>query len=107
MGCDVTFRTWLLSMLANQGKACLGEVVELLTVQTNERGCLPFMFLMTAPAIRLASRAFECTRVKPRASFHPAPDLDVTLQAFETARARSKLVTGRAFGQSFQLLVSA
>ena len=29
------------------------------------------------------------------------------LQTFEAARGRSKFVTGRAFGQSFQLLVSA
>jgi hypothetical protein len=103
----MTVPAFLLSMLAGQGKARLGEVVEVLRVQTNERGCLPLMFLMTAPAIRFASRAFVCTRVKPRISFHPAPDLGVTLQTFETARGRPKLVTGGTFGQSFQLLVSA
>jgi hypothetical protein len=107
MGCDMTFLAFLLSMLADQCKASLGEVVELLTVQANQRGCLPLMFLMTAPAIRFASRAFVGPRVKPRLSFHPAPDLEVALQTFETACGGSKFVTGHAFSQSFQLLVSA
>jgi hypothetical protein len=65
------------------------------------------VFLVTAPAIRFASRAFVRKRVKSRLSFHPSPDLGVTLQTFETARGGSKFVTGHAFGQAFQLLVSA
>ena len=97
-GCDMTVPAFLLSMLAGQGKASLCEVVELLTVQPNERGCQSLMFLMTAPAIRFTGRTFVGTRVKPRLGFHPAPDLGVTRQTFETARGRSKFVAGRAFG---------
>jgi len=94
-------------MLSDQGKASLGEVVELLTVQANERGCQPLMFLMTAPAIRFANRAFVRTPVKPRLSFHPTPNLGVTLQTLETAGGGSEFVTGHALSQSFQLVVSA
>jgi hypothetical protein len=107
MSCDMTLPALLLSMLSNQGKARLREVVELLAVQANERGCQPLVFLMTAPAIRFASRAFVGARVKPRLSFHPAPDLGVTLQTFETARGGSKFVARHALGQPFQLVVSA
>ena len=103
----MTVPAFLLLMLTGQGKAGLGEVVEFLAVQTNQRGSLSLVFLMTAPAIRFAGRAFVGTSVKPRLGFHPAPDLGVTLQTFETARGGGKFVTGPAFGQTFQLLVSA
>jgi hypothetical protein len=106
LGCDVTFLTFLLCMLAHQGKTRLGHVVEVLAVQTDQRRCLALVFLMTTPAIGLASRALEIAPVKPRLSFHPAPDLGVTLQTLEAARAGAKGVTGRTLGQSFQLLVN-
>jgi hypothetical protein len=84
---------FLLSMLAGQRKACLGEVVEVLTIQANERGCLALVLLMTAPAIRFPNRTLVGTRVEPGLSFHPVPDLGMTLQTFETAHGRSKFVT--------------
>jgi hypothetical protein len=107
MGCDMTLPALLLSMLSDQGKARLRQVVELLAVQANERSCQSLMFLVTAPAIRFANRALVGARVKPRLSFHPALDLGVTLQTLETTRGGSKFVARHALRQPFQLLVSA
>ena len=103
----MTAPAFLLLMLAGQGKAGLGEVIEFLAVQTNQRGCLALVFLMTAPAIGFAGRDLVDTSVKSRLGFHAAPDLGVTPQTLETARGGSKFVTGAALGQPFQLLVSA
>ena len=101
LGCDMTVLAFLLPVLAGQGKACLRKVVEVLTIQTNQRRCLPAMFLMTAPAIRFAGRALVCARVKPGFGLHPPPDLGMTLQTLEAARGRSKFVAGPALRQPF------
>jgi hypothetical protein len=107
MSGNVTLLALLLGVLAGQGKAGLGEVIELLTVEINQRSSLPLMFLMTTPAIGLAGKAFVVIRVKARVGLHPAADFGVTLETFEAAGSGSKLVTGRAFGHALQLLVSA
>jgi hypothetical protein len=104
-GRGMTLLAFLLAMLAGQGEACLGEVVELLAVQENKRHFLPVMFLVTALAIRFASRAFVRAPVKPGLSFHSSPDLGVTLQTLESARGRSNIVTGGTFSHALQLLV--
>jgi hypothetical protein len=104
---DMTGRAFLLLVLANQRKACLREVVEGLAVQTNKRGRLALVFLMTSLAIRLARKAFVIAPVKACPGFYSAFDLDVALQAFELARRRSKFVAGPALDNAFQLLVSA
>jgi hypothetical protein len=103
---DVTFLAFLLLMFAYQGKACLGEMVKLLPVQNDQRHGLPFMFLVTTPAVRFAGQALVIVRMEPGVSFHPATDFGVTLQTLETARGCAKCVTGPAFGESIQLLVN-
>jgi hypothetical protein len=103
----MTVLAFLPQMLAGQSKTCLGEVVEVPTVQPNERESQPAMFFMTAPAVRFASRAFVRTRVKPQAGVHPAPDFGMTFQTLQIACARSEIVTGPALSQALQLLVSA
>jgi hypothetical protein len=105
--CDVTFLARLPRMLAGQSKTRLGEVIEFLAIETNQRCGLPLVFLVAAPAIGLAFRAAEIASMKPRPGVHPAPDFGVTLETLETARGGAKFVTGRAFGNSLQLLVSA
>ena len=97
---------WLLAMLAFETESSLREMVESLPVQANQREPFPVMFHMAAGTIRLAGRIPDCARVKPRAPLHAALNLAVTLQAFETAAAASKIVAGSAFGHTFQLLVN-
>ena len=106
LGGKVTFLAFLLLMFAYQGKACLGEMVKLLPVQNDQWHGLPFMFLVTAPAVRFTGQALVIVRMEPGVDLHPAPDLGVTLQTLETARGCPKRVTGPAFGESIQLLVS-
>ena len=102
----VTFLALLLLVLAGQRKACLGEMVKLLAVQHDQRRGLPFVFLVTAPAVRFAGQTPIIIRVESGVGFHPAPDLGVTLETFETACCGGECMTGPAFGESIQLLVS-
>ena len=95
----------LLAMLAFQSEAGLGTMIETVPVQGDEREFWAAMFHMAARAVRLAGGAFVSARVIARARCHSAPNLDVTFEAFETAR--SQIVAGCALSDTLQLRVSA
>jgi hypothetical protein len=84
-GRNMTVLALLPQVLAGQGEAGLGQVVEFPTVQTNERESQSLMFFVTAPAIGFVGRPLVFTGVKTQTGVHSAPDLGVTFQTLQRA----------------------
>ncbi len=108
-GCDfgrgVATVAFLCAMLAFQGEACLGAMVECLSVQRNEFEFRATMLRMTARTIRFARRAFVGARMEASAPFYPMSDFNVTFETFQTAR--SKIVARSAPCDAVEVRVRA
>jgi hypothetical protein len=105
--CGVTLLASEVMVFALQDEAGLGGMVEGLAIQARNLEFLAVMLHMTTATIRLAGRRLVRLGVKALVGFQPAPNLDVTLDAFETAATNCKIMTGRTLGHALQLLVSA
>lgn len=102
---DVAVRALLLPVLAFQLEAGLREVVEVLTLETDERRRPALMFLMAAAAVGFSVRALIIAPVKAGLRIHSPPDFDVTREALEPARRVPEFVARSAFREPLQLLV--
>ncbi len=103
--CRMATLASLFTMLAFQCEARPGTVIETPPVQGNELEPGSAMFWMAPSAIGRARGALVGAPVEARALFHPAPDLTVAFEAFQTARP--EIVARSASGEAAQIGVSA
>ena len=100
-GCGMATLALLPAMLPFQSEACLGPMIEVFPVQSDEGEFRAAMFNVAARTILLADGTIVGPRVKALLAVHSALDLKMTFQAFETPR--SKIVAGCALGNTLQV----
>ena len=94
-------------MLAFQGHAGFGGVIETLALQADEGEFFAVVVRMASRAVRLAGRTLIFVRMKTGVGVKPALDLGMTFEALKTARspAGPEVVTGGALCYAFILLM--
>ena len=98
---------FLRPMLALQDKTGLRAMVEVFPVKRNEIDVQAPVLRMTARAVQLVGGISVGARVKALPRLEPSLDLAVAFEAFESARACSHTVTGRAVGHAVKRRVGA
>ena len=97
----------LLAMLAFQREPGPRSVIELLALQANQSEFAAVMFHVTAHAIGLSRGGPVGASVITGMGLDAPPDLGMTLQALEAARAGAEIVARGALRHAFELLVRA